>query len=133
MKETLSSLFDSDKSKGKNTIPELLFKSRNDAHITHLLNRDKTLATHIALEKYYEEILDLADTFIESSLPLYPVKDICVAESCCIDNPLDYFQSLYKEIDKLRSKYKESFLQNQIDEVQALVNHTIYRLKYITQ
>ena len=32
------------------------------------------------------------------------------------------------QIDKLRGKYKETFLQNQIDEMQTLISRTIYRL-----
>ena len=134
----LSSLFNSDKKESKkemssgNTIPSLLFKARNDAHITHLMNKDKTLATHKALEIFYDEVVDLIDGFIETSLVWYPVDDIHVEESCCIKNPLQYFKDLYLQIDKLRGKYKESFLQNQIDEMQTLISQTIYRLTYMT-
>ena len=134
----LSSLFTSDKEEGKKemssevTIPALLFKARNDAHITHLMNKDRTIATHKALEAFYEEVIDLVDGFIETSLVWYPVDDIRVEESCCIKNPTQYFKDLYSQIDKLRSKYKETFLQNQIDEMQTLISHTIYRLTYIT-
>ena len=134
----LSSLFTSDEKESKKkmssevTIPALLFKARNDAHITHLMNKDRTMATHKALEAFYEEVLDLADGFIETSLVWYPVDDICVKESCCIKNPTQYFKDLYSQIDKLRSKYKETFLQNQIDEMQTLISQTIYRLTYMT-
>ena len=54
----LSSLFNSDKKENKkemsseNTIPSLLFKARNDAHITHLMNKDRIRATHKALEAF---------------------------------------------------------------------------------
>ena len=41
-------------------------------------------------------------------------------------------KDLYSQIDKLRSKYKETFLQNQIDEMQTLISQTIYRLTYMT-
>lgn len=118
--------------KSEVSIPSLLFKARNDAHITHLMNKDRTMATHKALEAFYEEVVDLADGFIETSLVWYPVDDICVEESCCIDNPVDYFKNLYATIDKLRVQYKESFLQNQIDEMQTLISQTIYRLTYMT-
>ena len=40
--------------------------------------------------------------------------------------------SLFTSIDKLRGKYKETFLQNQIDEMQTLISQTIYRLTYMT-
>lgn len=135
--KNISSLFGDEKeskseSKSEMSIPSLLFKARNDAHITHLLNRDKTLATHKALESFYEEVVDLVDGFIETSLVLYPMDDIHVEESHCIMNPVQYFKTLYSQVDKLRVKYKESFLQNQIDEMQTLITQTIYRLTYIT-
>lgn len=41
-------------------------------------------------------------------------------------------KDLSSQIDKLRSKYKETFLQNQIDEMQTLISQTIYRLTYMT-
>lgn len=139
MKEVnLSSLFTSDEKESKKkmssevTIPALLFKARNDAHITHLMNKDRTMATHNALGTFYEEVVDLIDGFIETSLVWYPVDDICVKESCCIKNPTQYFKDLYSQIDKLRSKYKETFLQSQIDEMQTLISQTIYRLTYMT-
>ena len=134
----LSSLFTSDEKESKKkmssevTIPALLFKARNDAHITHLMNKDRTIATHKALEAFYEEVIDLVDGFIETSLVWYPVDDIRVEESCCIKNPTQYFRDLYTQIDKLRRKYKETFLQNQIDEMQTLISQTIYRLTYMT-
>ena len=138
VQKNLSSLFTSDEKESKKemssevTIPALLFKARNDAHITHLMNKDRTMATHKALEAFYEEVVDLTDGFIETSLVWYPVDDICVEESCCIKNPTQYFRDLYTQIDKLRSKYKETFLQNQIDEMQTLISQTIYRLTYMT-
>lgn len=136
MKKSISDLFNSSENKEEmlenSNIFSILFKARNDAHITHLLNKDKTLATHKALEIFYEEILDLLDSFIETSLYIYPVTDIEVGESKCIPNPLSYFEKLYKIIDNERKVYKESFLQNQVDEIQSLISQTIYRLKYIT-
>ena len=112
-------------------IISLLLKSRNDVHITHLLNKSKLMAPHKALETYYENITDLIDTFTETSLVWYPKDSIEVGESCCIDNPEQYFRELYNKIQILRVKYKESFLQNQIDEVQTLISQTLYRLIYM--
>ena len=112
-------------------IISLLLKSRNDVHITHLLNKSKLMSPHKALETYYDSITDLIDTFTETSLVWYPKDSIEVGESCCIDNPEQYFRELYNKIQILRVKYKESFLQNQIDEVQTLISQTLYRLIYM--
>ena len=138
--KSLSSLFEEGineqdsrvKIKSEESISGLLFKAINDTHITHLMNKDKTLARHKALEIFYEAIPDSLDCFIETSLPLYKITDIVVEESKCIDNPLQYFKDLYDKIEVVRKQYKESFLQNQIDGFQEEIMHAIYRLTYIT-
>lgn len=117
--------------KSEYTIPSILFKSQLDAKITHLMQKDKTLAKHNALGMYYDDISDKIDTFVETYMGLYPIEDICVEESCCIKDPLTYFKELYNTIEELRKLIKETFLQNQIDEVQQLIAHTLYRLNYI--
>ena len=55
-----------------------------------------------------------------------------VEESEIITNPLQYFKNLYNTIQTERVSIKESFLQNQIDEMSQLIAHTLYRLKNIT-
>lgn len=125
---------DSASLKGKReTIAALLFKARTDVHLTHLLQKDKTLATHNAMSIFYESVLDLIDTYIETSMGIDDnFKLTEVEESYVIDNPLVYFKTLYNTIQKEREIVKESFLQNQIDEIQQLIAHTLYRIKNIT-
>jgi hypothetical protein len=48
-----------------------------------------------------------------------------------IANPLAYFKNLYNTISVEREVIKESFLQNQIDTMQELIAHTLYRIKNI--
>lgn len=121
--------------KGENpcmNIAALMFKARNDSHITHLMQPDKTLALHTAMEKFYSgSIMDIVDGLVETSMGLYPAKDIKVGPSCKIENPLSYFKAMYKTIEELRKDVKESFLQNQIDTIQEEITHTLYRLQYI--
>ena len=120
--------------KGKReTIPALLLKARTDVHLTHLLQRDKTLATHKALKMFYKEVLDFTDTYIETSMGIDDSFKLTeVEESEVIANPVAYFKDLYNTIQTERQVIKESFLQNQIDEVTQLIAHTLYRLKNIT-
>ena len=114
-------------------IVSLLFKAINDAHITHLLQADKTLAKHNAMSLFYDgPVGDLADQIMEVSMGLHGETDITVASSSKIINAVDYFQKLYNNIEALRKPIKESFIQNIVDEVQSEIAHTLYRLKYIT-
>lgn len=124
----------SPKSKDKReTIAAMLMKARTDAHLTHLKQADKTLATHKALSKFYEAVPDLIDTYIETSMGID--DSFCleeVPESEVIANPIQYFKDLYNAIQEARGIVKESFIQNQIDTMQELIAHTLYRLKNIT-
>lgn len=136
MKKSISDLFGMDDEKeygekSSTSFPALLFKSQVDAHITHLLQKDKTLARHNAMSIYYEGIDELMDTFIETYMGIHEISDIEVEECCVIENPVSYFENLYKQIEAEKSNIKESFLLNQMDEIQQLVAHTLYRLKNI--
>jgi len=114
-------------------IAMLILKARTDTHITHLKQKNKILATHKALETFYTDIVDLVDTFIETSMGIddsFSLEE--VGESSIIENPIEYFKTLYSTIEKERTSIKESFRQNQIDELQQLIARTLYRLKYIT-
>jgi hypothetical protein len=116
----------------RGTIPALLLKARTDAHLTHLRQKDKTFATHSAMSIFYEGVLDLVDTYIETSMGIddsFTLEE--VEESEVITNPLVYFKSLYNTISVERAVIKESFLQNQIDTMQELIAHTLYRIKNI--
>lgn len=116
----------------ENNIPSILFKAQIDAKITHLIQPSKTLAQHEAMGMFYDEIGDKIDTFVETYMGLYSLSDIFVEECYYIKNPIEYFTNLYNNIYKLRKSIKETFLQNQIDEIQQLISHTLYRLKNIT-
>ena len=142
MSKSLSSLFETEgdsKQKTSTTCPcgvigSLLFKAQIDAHITHLLQKNnKTLAHHKALEMFYDEVGDLADGLIEKYMGLYEVSGLGVSSSNNIDNPIKYFTALYAGIDKARQSIKESFLQNEIDTIQALIVQTLYRLKHVSE
>ena len=111
----------------------LLMKSIHDAHITHLMQPDKTLALHTAMEKYYDgSIEDLVDDLCEVSMGIYPVTDMKVESSSKITNPVEYFSNLMSQIETLRKPIKESYLQNMIDTACEEIAHTLYRLKNIT-
>lgn len=116
----------------RGTIPALLLKARTDAHLTHLRQKDKTLALHNAMSIFYDSVGDLVDTYIETSMGIddsFTLEE--VDESEVISNPLVYFKGLYNTIVVERESIKEPFLLNQIDEMTQLIAHTLYRLKNI--
>ena len=113
-------------------IAALCFKAVTDAHITHLLQPDKTIARHLAFEKFYDgDIVDIVDGLVETYMGLYDIKEISVDSCSKINDPISYFTKLYNDIDSTRKDIKESFIQNQIDTIQEEITHTLYRLKNI--
>lgn len=113
-------------------LPAILFKAQADTHITHLLQKDKTLATHMALKEFYDPLHDMMDVFIETYMGVYPLEEIVVPSCENIENPKEYLTQLYELISIERKKISEGYLLNQIDELHQLIAHTLYKLKYIT-
>ena len=112
-------------------IASIIFKAITDAHITHLLNEDKTLARHNAMSIFYDEMPDILDNFVETYMGLYGITEISVPASGKIKDPISYFKGIYDKIEVLRKGIKESFLQNSIDTIQESLAHALYRLKNI--
>lgn len=120
------------KNTGRVMIPSLLLKARTDAHLTHLKQADKTLARHNAMSMFYDEVLDLIDGYIESSMGIVPGFSVdMVPSSEIITDPVAYFKDLYNQIEINRTEIKESFLQNQVDTMQELIANTLYKLQFI--
>ena len=44
---------------------------------------------------------------------------------------INYLKKLDGDIDTLRKSVKESYLQNQIDTIQELINSTLYKLRFL--
>jgi hypothetical protein len=47
------------------------------------------------------------------------------------DQLLKYFKELLEIISDNRDSVKESYLQNQIDTIEELINSTLYKLKFL--
>jgi len=117
------------------TVPQFistLFASRTQAHIFHL--QTTSFAQHKALNKYYDGIIDLIDPFIESYQGKYGIirgysSPASFRED---DDTIKYFEGLVKYVELTRERLpQDSYLQNQVDEIVALIESTVYKLKYL--
>lgn len=109
----------------------LLFQIRNQIHIRHLrINGSGAYAGHIALHDFYDNILDLIDSLIESYQGKYGIVNLTIKESTDVD-AIKTLESLAKLVDsgEAYNMFKESWLKNQIDEIATLTYQTIYKLK----
>lgn len=112
-----------------------LFESREQAHVYHL--QSDTFAKHIALQEYYEGILDFIDTIVETYQGQYElIGDYSMIEPNDIDKSdvIKYFQDLVEYVKKERYNYfKEEDLHIQaiIDEVISFMYQKLYKLRFL--
>jgi hypothetical protein len=109
-----------------------LMQSRNQVHIYHL--QTESYAAHKALQGYYEDIVDLIDGLVESYQGRYGIlRGYKMAGTIKEDNNVViYFEGLCKFVESIRTQLpQDSYIQNQIDEVVALIESTKYKLKFL--
>ena len=111
----------------------ILLHSQTQVHIFHL--QTKSYAEHKALQGYYEGIDALVDGLIESYQGKYDVitqyNSVKNEDYKSNEQVIKYFKALDGMIEKNRKEVKESFIQNQIDTVQELINSTVYKLRFL--
>ena len=112
----------------------ILFLARNVTHSVHLNTR--SYAKHKALNEFYDEIIDLADSFAEAYQGKYglmgPIPVAAVKKST---NVVDFLQEQVDEIEKDRYtiiKESDTALQNIVDEIVGLYFSTLYKLKFLS-
>jgi DNA-binding ferritin-like protein len=111
-----------------------LFASRTQAHVFHL--QTNSFAAHKALNEYYDGIVDIADGIAESVQGKYGIitgySNIDLLEGNDCNEVIKYFTALEMYVERARQTMpQDSYIQNQIDEVVALVVSTIYKLKFL--
>ena len=110
-----------------------LLHSQTQVHVYHL--QTTSYSEHKALQGYYEGIDALVDGLVESYqgkhglIKNYKTFDLTDYKSN--GQLLSYFKELLKIISDNRDSVKESYIQNQIDTVEELINSTVYKLKFL--
>jgi len=124
---------ESKSSSGFKDMVSILLHSQTQVHIFHL--QTKSYSEHKALQGYYEGIDALVDGLIESYQGKYDVitqyNSIKNEDYKSNEQIIKYFKALDTMIEKNRKGVKESFIQNQIDTVQELINSTVYKLRFL--
>jgi DNA-binding ferritin-like protein len=111
----------------------LLFLARDVTHSVHLNTR--SYAKHKALQKFYEGIVDLADTFAEAYQGRHGlIGGITLQTAKKTTNVTEFLSDQLDEIESVRNKVvdkDDTALQNIIDEIVALYLSTLYKLKFL--
>ncbi len=115
-----------------------IFEARQMANVYHLKVKGElgSSATHVALNSYYDDILELLDTLVETYIGQYDViEDYNIIDTKVSNDKdtVDYFTELNEFIKEKRHisfKEDDSHLQNIIDEMVALTYRLIYKLRF---
>lgn len=96
-------------------------------------NQTEVYSEHKTLNRFYESIEDRLDGLVESVAGIYGRPKGYEAHDfvdwTSTDDTIAYFKALYQYVETERKGlYSESWIQNQIDEISALIASTIYLL-----
>ena len=112
----------------------MFFLARDVTHSVHLNTR--SYAKHKALQKFYENIIDLADNFAEAYQGRHGmIGAITLQSSKKTANVTEFLEDQLEDIEKYRYEVcgkTDSALQNLIDEIITLYLSTLYRLKFLS-
>ena len=105
-----------------------LFHSGTNAHFMHL--QTDSYAKHVALNEYYDTIIELTDKWAEAYQGCYDIIKSYPRDFHLATDPVKYIAGIKKFIKDIRTELPdESELQNIIDEIADLVDGTLYKLK----
>lgn len=111
-----------------------LLQIRTQIHLRHLSPTNPGQLgsgwEHKVLNDFYEDILDAADELIESYQGKYGLLDITSSEARKVD-AIKTIEELAKLTDNgsVYNMFKETWIQNQLDEISTLCYKTLYKLK----
>ena len=96
-------------------------------------NQTKSFAEHKALDYFQEEIEDLYDGLVESVSGIYGRPQNYSVQTLAnytgSDQVYTYFKTLYMYVQENRKTiYQETWVQNQVDEIAALIAKVLYLL-----
>lgn len=108
----------------------ILLSSSTQTQIFH--RQTKSFSEHMALGEYYEEIIDQVDGLTESYQGRYGIITGYVAFPLATyqDNAqvVGYFNDLCTQLTTLRKSVADTYIQNQLDSIEQLLNETRYKL-----
>lgn len=111
----------------------ILFLARDVTHSVHLNTR--SYSKHKALQKFYENIIDLADSFAEAYQGRHGlIGPISLMSAKKTSNVVEFLESQLAEIESVRYDVcdkSDTSLQQLIDNVIELYLSTLYKLRFL--
>ena len=116
-----------------NEIGDLILTLLHSATNTHFFHwSTNSFSQHKALGKYYEGIVDLVDSYVETYMGCYEQIKKFPSVYHQPKEPLAYLESLKKFVDEAAQDLpQEQALINIMASIAELIDSTIYKLKYL--
>jgi hypothetical protein len=105
-----------------------LLAIQNKAQLAHW--KSLSFSQHSALSDFYEGVQGLIDDFIETYQGKYELLNLSFPESKR-EEPIAFLQNACRTISMERKIFTDSYLQNQIDEIETLLYKTLYKLRFL--
>ena len=104
-----------------------LLHSATNTHFFHWST--DSFSKHMALGEYYDEIVELTDSFVESYMGKYGKITQFPSAYHQPKEPVSYLKSLQGFVaDARKDLPQDTELQNIVDEIADLINTTVYKL-----
>lgn len=111
-----------------------LFLARDVAHSVHLNVR--SYAKHMALNEFYDAIIDLADNFAETYQGRYGlIGPIALMGAKKTSDIISFLEDSLLDIESMRYEVcprEDTALQNIIDEIVNQYLRSLYKLKFLS-
>jgi chloramphenicol O-acetyltransferase len=111
----------------------ILFLARDVAHSVHLNTR--SYAKHKALQRFYENVIEVADDFSEAYQGRHGLMGpISLLSAKKTSNIIEFLESSLEEIEGARydvCSKEDSAMQNLIDNIVDLYLSTLYKLRFL--
>jgi DNA-binding ferritin-like protein len=114
-----------------------LFLARDVAHSVHLnVKGIGSYAKHVALNEFYDNIVELADKFAEAYQGRHGlIGPVTLMSAKKTGNIVEFLEDSLADIEKMRydvCKKDDTPLQNIIDEIVGLYLSALYKLKFLS-
>ena len=111
----------------------MLFLARDVAHSVHLNTR--SFSKHMALNTFYDSIIDLADAFAEAYQGRHGlIGPITLMSAKKTTNIIEFLETQLKEIEDARYEIVDKTdmaLQQLIDNIIEIYLRTLYKLRFL--
>jgi hypothetical protein len=107
------------------------FHARTNAHVLHLTTR--SFAAHVALNEFYEAIVNLADRLAEAYTGDYGIIDFPKVPYRHDADALHMLDELRACVDKCAADFDtdDTYLNNLCDELRTQICQTQYKLRFL--